>query len=116
MAEVAGLAFTGGTEPEDRPFNVGFKYDLTKQAALIGSCGRSLHGVERGAPDLMTFPGIELVLGGKRRSEEVEADEMRRLERGLAAAEDGGDLDRDIELGDVLAGPDVLGGEGLRDG
>jgi hypothetical protein len=77
MAEVAGLAFPGGAEPDDTFFNVGFKYDLTKQAALIGSFGRSFHGVERGTPDLLTFLGVQLMLGGNKRANEGETDEKK---------------------------------------
>jgi hypothetical protein len=77
MAEVAGLAFPGGAEPDDTFFNVGFKYDLTKQAALIGAFGRSLRGVERGTPDLLTFVGFQLKLGGNERADEGKADEKK---------------------------------------
>jgi hypothetical protein len=77
MAEVAGLAFPRGAEPDDTFFNVGFKYNLTKQAALIGSFGRSFHGVERGTPDLLTFLGVQLMLGGNKRANEGETDEKK---------------------------------------
>ena len=74
MVEVAGLAFPGGNEPDDTFFNVGFKYDLTNQAALIGSCGRSFCNVERDTPDLLTFLGFQFMLGKKQHADEAEAD------------------------------------------
>jgi hypothetical protein len=78
MAEVAGLAFPGGAEPDDTFFNVGFKYDVTKRASLIASFGRSFHDVDRGTPDLLTFVGVQMMLGGSRAASEGEEADGRR--------------------------------------
>ena len=78
MAEVAGLAFPGGAEPDDTFFNVGFKYDFTKRASLIAAFGRSFHDVNRGTPDLLTFVGLQMMLGGGRATSEGEDTDGRR--------------------------------------
>jgi len=72
MAEVAGLAFPGGAEPDDTFFNVGFKYDFTKRTSLIAAFGRSFHDVNRGTPDLLTFVGLQMMLGGRQAAPEKE--------------------------------------------
>ncbi|OHB82004.1 MAG: hypothetical protein A2W31_05285 [Planctomycetes bacterium RBG_16_64_10] len=78
MAEVAGLAFPGGTEPDDTFFNVGFKYDFTKRVSLIAAFGRSFHEVNRGTPDLLTFVGLQMMLGGRRGASEGEDTDANR--------------------------------------
>lgn len=78
MAEVAGLAFPGGAEPDDTFFNVGFKYDLTKRTSLIAAFGRSFHDVNRGTPDLLTYVGLQMMLGGSRAASEGEDTNGKR--------------------------------------
>lgn len=63
MGEVGGFAFdrTGG---DYTFFNLGFKRGLSKDVALICSCGRGLGEYERGAPDLLAFVGLHIHLRG----------------------------------------------------
>jgi len=85
MAEVAGLAFPGGAERNDTFFNVGFKRDFTKRTSLIASFGRSFHDVNRGTPDLLTYVGLQMKLGGSRDSDEAETNDSRAPASGREA-------------------------------
>ncbi len=78
MAEVAGLTFPGGAAPDDTFFNVGFKYGFTKRTSLMASFGRSLHDVDRGTPDLLTYVGLQMMLGGSRAASEGEEADGNR--------------------------------------
>lgn len=78
MAEVAGLVFPGGAEPDDTFFNAGFKYEFTKRTSLIAAFGRSFHDVNRGTPDLLTYVGLQMMLGGSRAASEGEDTDGKR--------------------------------------
>lgn len=77
MAEVGGLVFPSGGEPDDTFFNVGFKHDITKRASLIAAFGRSFHHAGRGTPDLLTYVGLQIMLGGNQDSEKEDEDNGR---------------------------------------
>ncbi|MAG93035.1 MAG: hypothetical protein CMJ48_04730 [Planctomycetaceae bacterium] len=65
MCEVGGVTFPRGDDPDDTFFNVGFKYELNENVAFIGSSGRSFHNRNRGTPELLTYVGVQITLGGE---------------------------------------------------
>ncbi len=65
MCEVGGVAFPRGGDPDDTFFNVGFKYAMNENVALIGSAGRSFRDRNRGTPELLTYVGVQITFGGE---------------------------------------------------
>lgn len=64
LFEVGGVACEGSSDPDYAFFNGGWKYELNDRWSFIGSVGRSFRERGSGAPDLLTFVGLQLTLPG----------------------------------------------------
>jgi hypothetical protein len=63
LFEVGGIAFDHSGEPDHTFFNAGLKYELNERWKFIGSAGRSFRNQRSGAPELLTFVGLQFTTG-----------------------------------------------------
>ena len=70
VAEVGGVAFPGGTEPDDTFYFGGFNYRLTDHVVLMATMGRSFYEVSQAAPDFLSYIGLQFVWGGEHATDE----------------------------------------------
>jgi hypothetical protein len=61
--EVGGVTFEGAGEPDHTFFNGGLKYQLSERFTFITSAGRSFRDRSAGAPELLTFVGVQITFG-----------------------------------------------------
>jgi hypothetical protein len=64
LFEVGGIAFERSGEPDHAFFNAGLKYELNDRWSLIASAGRSFRDRRGGAPELLTFVGLQFSMSG----------------------------------------------------